>query len=58
MATIIIFLLGLVVLPIIILFLMLILEVISDILFFMVKILDKITGHKTERRIDKDDGEY
>lgn len=47
-------LLAAVILPIIYILGMLILELIADLLFLIVRLLDFITGNKTERRIKKD----
>lgn len=47
-------LLAAVLLPIIYILGMLILELIADLLFLIVRLLDFITSNKTERRIKKD----
>ena len=53
MMTLTLVLLALVIIPFMIIIAMWLLEVISDLLFLVVRILDKMTGYNTDRRITK-----
>ena len=53
MMTLTLVLLALVIIPFMIIIAMWLLEVISDLLFLVVRILDKMTGYNTDRRMTK-----
>lgn len=57
MVTVTLILLVILILPFILLGVMWALEIIADLLFIMVRLIDKITGYKTEKRFIKNNDE-